>query len=54
VAPSVEVMAGAAGPRQLNELLDDSDAERARRAMEAMLAMGKIDIAELQRAADAG
>ncbi|HEY9375781.1 MAG TPA: hypothetical protein VIQ02_01630 [Jiangellaceae bacterium] len=40
-------------PRQLNELLEDSDPERARRAMEAMLEMGKIDVAELQRAADA-
>jgi predicted 3-demethylubiquinone-9 3-methyltransferase (glyoxalase superfamily) len=40
-------------PRQLNELVDDPDPERARRAMEAMLQMGKIDVAELQRAADA-
>ncbi len=39
-------------PRQLNELLDDPDRERARRAMEAMLKMGKIEIDELQRAAD--
>jgi len=39
-------------PRQLNELVEDPDPERARRAMEAMLAMGKIDVAELQRAAD--
>ena len=38
-------------PRRLNELLDDPDPERARRAMEAMLAMGKIDVAELERAA---
>jgi predicted 3-demethylubiquinone-9 3-methyltransferase (glyoxalase superfamily) len=41
-------------PRQLNELVSDADPERARRAMEAMLRMGKIDVAELQRAADAG
>ena len=40
-------------PRQLNELVEDADPERARRAMEAMLKMGKIDVAELQRAADA-
>ena len=40
-------------PRQLNELVGDRDPERARRAMEAMLKMGKIDVAELQRAADA-
>jgi predicted 3-demethylubiquinone-9 3-methyltransferase (glyoxalase superfamily) len=40
-------------PRQLNELVRDPDQERARRAMEAMLQMGKIDVAELQRAADA-
>jgi predicted 3-demethylubiquinone-9 3-methyltransferase (glyoxalase superfamily) len=39
-------------PRQLNELVEDPDPERARRAMEAMLKMGKIDVAELQRAAD--
>jgi predicted 3-demethylubiquinone-9 3-methyltransferase (glyoxalase superfamily) len=39
-------------PRQLNELVGDPDPERARRAMEAMLKMGKIDIAELQKAAD--
>ena len=40
-------------PRQLNELVGDPDPDRARRAMEAMLEMGKIDVAELQRAADA-
>lgn len=39
-------------PRRLNELVDDPDPERARRAMEAMLKMGKIDVAELERAAD--
>ena len=41
-------------PRRMNELLEDSDPERARRAMEAMLKMGKIEVAELERAADAG
>jgi len=40
-------------PRALNELVSDPDPDRARRAMEAMLRMGKIDVAELQRAADA-
>jgi predicted 3-demethylubiquinone-9 3-methyltransferase (glyoxalase superfamily) len=40
-------------PRRLEELLNDADPERARRAMEAMLAMGKIEVAELERAADA-
>ncbi len=40
-------------PTRLNELLDDPDPERARRAMEAMLKMGKIEIAEVERAADA-
>ncbi len=39
-------------PKRLNELTGDSDPERARRAMEAMLKMGKIDIAALERAAD--
>lgn len=41
-------------PRRLNALTSDPDPGRARRAMEAMLQMGKIDIAELERAADAG
>jgi predicted 3-demethylubiquinone-9 3-methyltransferase (glyoxalase superfamily) len=40
-------------PRRLNELMDDPDPERARRAMEAMLKMGKIEVSELERAADA-
>jgi predicted 3-demethylubiquinone-9 3-methyltransferase (glyoxalase superfamily) len=40
-------------PRRLNELMDDPDPERARRAMEAMLQMGKLEVAELERAADA-
>ncbi len=38
-------------PRRLNELVEDPDPERARRAMEAMLQMGKIDVAELELAA---
>jgi predicted 3-demethylubiquinone-9 3-methyltransferase (glyoxalase superfamily) len=38
-------------PRRLNELLDDPDPDRARRAMEAMLTMGRLDVAELERAA---
>jgi predicted 3-demethylubiquinone-9 3-methyltransferase (glyoxalase superfamily) len=40
-------------PRRLNELLGDPDPARSRRAMEAMLKMGKIEISELERAADA-
>ena len=40
-------------PRRLEELLNDPDPDRARRAMEAMLTMGRIDVAELERAADA-
>lgn len=39
-------------PTRLDELLDDPDPERARRAMEAMLQMQKIDVAALERAAD--
>lgn len=40
-------------PRRLGELLSDPDPARAQRAMQAMLQMRKIDIAELERAADA-
>ena len=39
-------------PTRLLELLEDPDPDRARRAMQAMLEMGKLDIAELERAAD--
>jgi len=39
-------------PRELNVLVNDPDPERARRAMEAMLKMGKIEVDELRRAAD--
>jgi len=39
-------------PRRLGELLGDADPDRSRRAMEAMLKMGKIDIAGLEAAAD--
>ena len=38
-------------PRRLTELLSDPDADKARRAMEAMLTMSKIDIARLEQAA---
>jgi predicted 3-demethylubiquinone-9 3-methyltransferase (glyoxalase superfamily) len=38
----------------MNELLSDPDPERAQRAMAAMLKMRKIDVAEIERAADAG
>jgi predicted 3-demethylubiquinone-9 3-methyltransferase (glyoxalase superfamily) len=40
-------------PTALPRLLADPDPERAQRAMAAMLQMGKIEIAELERAADA-
>ena len=49
--PVRAVVADRAAPAQ--ELLDDPDPERARRAMEAMLTMGKIEVAGLERAADA-
>lgn len=39
-------------PRVLGELLGDEDREKANRVMKAMLGMGKIEIAGLQRAAD--
>ena len=38
-------------PTGMEELFSDPDPERARRAMEAMLGMQKIDIAEIRRAA---
>ena len=40
-------------PDRLMELLGDADPGRSQRAMQAMLQMRKIDIAELERAADA-
>lgn len=40
-------------PRRLDELLNDPDPERARRAMEAMLKMGKIEVAQLEHASGA-
>jgi predicted 3-demethylubiquinone-9 3-methyltransferase (glyoxalase superfamily) len=39
-------------PRQLGEMLGSPDADGARRAMEAMLSMTKIDVAEMRRAFD--
>ena len=39
-------------PRQLPKLLGDPDPGRAKRAMQAMMDMVKIDIAALERAAD--
>ena len=39
-------------PRRLPELLTDPDPERARRVMQAMMQMRKIDIAALEAAAD--
>ena len=37
-------------PKELNDMLESDDSEGARRAMEAMLKMGKIDVAECRRA----
>ncbi|HEX7298810.1 MAG TPA: VOC family protein [Solirubrobacteraceae bacterium] len=39
-------------PTGMDELFSDPDAQRARRAMQAMLGMGKLDIAALRNAAD--
>jgi predicted 3-demethylubiquinone-9 3-methyltransferase (glyoxalase superfamily) len=39
-------------PKRLLELMADPDGDRARRAMEAMLQMRKIDIKAVERAAD--
>jgi len=39
-------------PKGMDELFGDADPERAHRAMQAMLKMGKLDIKALQRAAD--
>jgi predicted 3-demethylubiquinone-9 3-methyltransferase (glyoxalase superfamily) len=39
-------------PTELTTLLSDPDPDRAQRAIRAMLKMRKIDVAELQRAAD--
>jgi len=41
-------------PKRLLELNSDPDKDKARRAMEAMLKMRKIDIAEVERAAEGG
>jgi predicted 3-demethylubiquinone-9 3-methyltransferase (glyoxalase superfamily) len=40
-------------PTAIERLLGDPDPDRAQRAMKAMMGMGKIDIAELERAAAA-
>ena len=39
-------------PHRLPELLSDPDPARARRAMQSMMTMNKIDIAEIERAAN--
>ena len=39
-------------PSSMYELIADPDPERAQRAVAAMLQMGKLDIADLERAAD--
>ena len=38
-------------PRRVMELMEDKDKAKANRVMQAMLKMGKIDVAELERAA---
>ncbi len=38
-------------PRRMFDLLGDADPDRARRAMQAMMNMVKLDVAELERAA---
>lgn len=38
-------------PKQLGELMGDSDPAKAQRVMAAMLKMVKLDVAELERAA---
>jgi predicted 3-demethylubiquinone-9 3-methyltransferase (glyoxalase superfamily) len=37
-------------PKELNEMVEGPDRDGARRAMQAMLQMGKLDVAELRRA----
>ncbi|HKX24168.1 MAG TPA: VOC family protein [Candidatus Saccharimonadales bacterium] len=39
-------------PKRLGELLNDPDQGRANRAMQAMMGMHKIEVAELEKAAD--
>lgn len=39
-------------PTIMDEMIRDADTKRAQRAMKAMLGMKKLDVAELQRAAD--
>jgi predicted 3-demethylubiquinone-9 3-methyltransferase (glyoxalase superfamily) len=39
-------------PPGLDEVLNDPDPERRRRARAAMLKMGKLDVGEIRRAAD--
>ena len=39
-------------PKRLMEMMSDKDPDRARRTMESMMTMRKIDIATLERAAD--
>ena len=41
-------------PTLIDDVLRDPDVEKAQRAMKAVLDMGKIDIAEVQRAMDQG
>ena len=41
-------------PTAMEKLLADPDPERSQRAMKAMLAMKKLDVGELERAADGG
>ena len=52
-APHAPVHSYSTAVHMRYQLATDPDPERARRAMEAMLKMGKIEVAELRRAADA-
>jgi predicted 3-demethylubiquinone-9 3-methyltransferase (glyoxalase superfamily) len=39
-------------PKQMEEMMSDSDAAKAKRASDAMFTMKKIDIAEMKKAFD--
>ena len=41
-------------PKRLFELIQDPDADRARRATAAMMQMKRLDVATMEKAADGG